>query len=422
MILVMNSSFFNRNDTLQYIFFKFAQNSGLVLKQCDRYDHPGNLFTKQPTSDVYCSMIIGVLKEEDDARVALNPEAITKLTSQNQLLIEKGAGLQAFHSDQEYTEAGAQVVSQEEILQKANFIIRIKPPAETVLQGLQPHTAILSSFQPFSDPAIVERLSQYPLTYFSLDMLPRTTMAQDKDILSSMASIAGYRAVLEAATYLPRYFPMLTTAAGSIPPAKVLILGAGVAGLQAVATAKRLGAVVEAFDTRTAVKEEVQSLGAKFVEVEGARDEKSAGGYAVEQTEEYKQRQRELIFDRASKSDVIITTALLRGKKAPILITKEMVEAMKPGSVIMDMAAAGGGNCELTKNGEIVKHQGVTIVGDSSLEAKMPMHATQMYGKNVLNFLKVLLKEDGTLNLDFENPLIGSTCIVYNGEIRYGKS
>jgi NAD(P) transhydrogenase subunit alpha len=211
---------------------------------------------------------------------------------------------------------------------------------------------------------------------------------------------------------------MLSTAAGTIPPAKVLILGAGVAGLQAIATAKRLGSVVEAFDTRLAAKEEVQSLGAKFVEVEGARDEKTAGGYAVEQTEEYKQKQRDLIHDRIVKSDVVITTALLRGKRAPILVTKAMVEEMRPGSVIVDLAAAGGGNCELTENDKIVKHNGVTIIGDSHLESKMPMHASQLYSRNIFNFLKILLKE-GQVNLDFDNDMIKSTCITHEGKNLY---
>lgn len=366
-------------------------------------------------------MIIGVLKEEHDARVALTPEATTKLTDQNQVLIETGAGVRAFHSDEQYTAAGVQVVSQEELIRKADFIVKIKPPSDAILQQLQPNTVVMSSFQPFSDAAITENLSKYPLSFFSLDMMPRTTLAQDKDVLSSMASMAGYRAVLEAATRLPRYFPMLTTAAGSIPPSRVLILGAGVAGLQAIATAKRLGAIVEAFDTRLAAKEEVQSLGAKFVEVEGAKDEKTAGGYAVEQTEEYKQRQQALIQEKASKADVIITTALLRGKRAPILVTTKTVEAMKPGSVIVDMAASGGGNCELTKNGETVEHQGVSIIGDSSLESKMPMHSSQLYSRNILNYLKVLLKEDGSMNYDFENPLISTPCIVHHGEVRYGK-
>ncbi|WKN33617.1 Re/Si-specific NAD(P)(+) transhydrogenase subunit alpha [Porifericola rhodea] len=363
-------------------------------------------------------MIIGVLKEEADTRVALTPDVVKKLTEHNQLLIEKDAGSNTFISDQEYEEVGATISDRTEVISKSTLLISIRPPAEEVLSNLPQGASVISSFRPYEDNAIAEQLSKFPINVFSMDMMPRTTLAQDKDVLSSMASMAGYRAVLEAATHLPRYFPMLTTAAGSIPPAKVLILGAGVAGLQAIATAKRLGSVVEAFDTRSAVKEEVQSLGAKFVEVEGARDDKAAGGYAVEQTEEYKNKQRELIFDRSVKSDVIITTALLRGKKAPILITKEMVEAMKPGSVIVDLAAAGGGNCELTQNDATISHHGITIIGDSTLEAKMPMHASQLFAKNVFNFLKVLLK-DGELQLDMENPLVSGTCIVQEGKNVY---
>nr|WKN37634.1 Re/Si-specific NAD(P)(+) transhydrogenase subunit alpha [Tunicatimonas sp. TK19036] len=362
-------------------------------------------------------MILGVLKD-DDNRVALTPDVVQKLTAHHQIWIEAGAGEAAFYSDQLYKEAGATVASANEVIQKANVLVRIKPPASTTLEQLATNSVVISSFQPFNYPEVVEQLSHYPLTVFSMDMLPRTTLAQDKDVLSSMASIAGYRAVLEAATHLPRYFPMLTTAAGSIPPAKVLVLGVGVAGLQAIATAKRLGSVIEAFDTRAAVKEEVQSLGAKFVEVEGARDEKSAGGYAVEQTEEYKRRQQELIAEKSEKADVIISTALLRGKRAPILITKETVENMKPGSVIVDLAASGGGNCELTQNNKTIQHQGVTIIGDSSLEAKMPMHASQLYAKNIFNFLKILEK-DGELSLDFENPLINGSCLVHNGQPHY---
>ncbi|MEM8969366.1 MAG: Re/Si-specific NAD(P)(+) transhydrogenase subunit alpha [Bacteroidota bacterium] len=362
-------------------------------------------------------MILGILKDDDD-RVALTPDVIQKLTDSYQVFIEAGAGNRAFFADSLYSEAGATIASAKEVVQKANVLVRIKPPAETVFQNLPSGSVVISSFQPYNQPEIVDQLSQYSITVFSMDMLPRTTLAQDKDVLSSMASMAGYRAVLEAATHLPRYFPMLTTAAGSIPPAKVLILGAGVAGLQAIATAKRLGAVVEAFDTRLAVKEEVQSLGAKFVEVEGATDDKDAGGYAVEQSEEYKQRQQALTRAKSEKADVIISTALLRGKKSPILITQETVEAMKPGSVIVDLAAAGGGNCALTKNNETIHHQGITIIGDSSLEAKMPMHASQLYAKNIFNFLKILTK-DGKLHLDFENPLIDGACIVHQGQPHY---
>lgn len=363
-------------------------------------------------------MIIGVLKEEAGPRVALTPDVVKRLTEHNQVFIESGAGSSSFIADAEYEEAGATVGKRDDIVGKTTLLLSILPPDQQVLSSLPEGATVISSFRPYEDANIPEQLSQYPITVFSMDMLPRTTLAQDKDILSSMASMAGYRSVLEAATHLPRYFPMLTTAAGSIPPAKVLVLGAGVAGLQAIATAKRLGAVVEAFDTRPAVREEVQSLGAKFVEVEGARDDKDAGGYAVDQTEEYKQKQRDLIFEKATKSDVIITTALLRGKKAPILITKEMVEQMKPGSVVVDLAAAGGGNCELTQNNATVNHHGVTIIGDSTLEAKMPMHASQLFAKNIFNFLKVLLK-DGELALDMENPLIEGPCIVHQGKNAY---
>lgn len=362
-------------------------------------------------------MNLGVLKDEDD-RVALTPDVVQKLADQHQIWVEAGAGTSAYYSDQLYTEAGAKVASAEEVVRNANGLVRIKPPSDSVLEQLAEGSIVISSYQPFNRPEVVDELARYPLTFFSLDMLPRTTLAQDKDVLSSMASMAGYRAVLEAATHLPRYFPMLTTAAGTIPPAKVLILGAGVAGLQAIATARRLGAVIEAFDTRAAVKEEVQSLGAKFVEVEGARDEKAAGGYAVEQTEEYRRRQQELIAEKSTKADVIITTALLRGRKAPILITKDTVESMKPGSVIVDLAAAGGGNCELTQNNQTIQHQGITIIGDSSLEAKMPMHASQLYAKNIFNFLKILGK-DGELSLDFENPLVDGSCIAHQGQPHY---
>jgi len=363
-------------------------------------------------------MTIGILKEEADPRVALTPDVVTRLTEHNQILIEAGAGRQAYFSDEAYQEAGATLSTRGEITSNATLLISIRPPADSVLSQLSENTYVISSFRPYDEPAVSEKLSQWPITVFSMDMMPRTTLAQDKDVLSSMASMAGYRAVLEAAVQLPRYFPMLTTAAGSIPPAKVLVLGAGVAGLQAIATAKRLGAVVEAFDTRSAVKEEVQSLGAKFVEVEGAQDDQTAGGYAVEQTEDYKRKQSELIFDRAVKSDVIITTALLRGKKAPVLITKDMVEAMRPGSVIIDLAAAGGGNCALTQNNATVQHQGVTIIGDSALEAKMPMHASQLFAKNIFNFLKILLK-DGEIDMDMDNPLISGTCIVKGGKNAY---
>jgi NAD(P) transhydrogenase subunit alpha len=239
------------------------------------------------------------------------------------------------------------------------------------------------------------------------------------DVLSSQANIAGYKSVLVAADIYSRYFPMFMTAAGTIAPAKVLVLGAGVAGLQAVATARRLGAVVEVFDTRPAVKEEVISLGAKFIEVEGAADASKAGGYAVEQTEDFMKRQKQKIAESIMKSDVVITTAQIPGKPAPLLVTAEMVETMRPGSVIVDLAASTGGNCELSKNKETVMHNGVAIVGNSNLAAGMPSDASKLYGKNVLNFLQLITDKDGNLNLNWDDDLVKGCCITHNGEVMH---
>ncbi|MDW7693800.1 NAD(P) transhydrogenase subunit alpha [Flammeovirgaceae bacterium SG7u.111] len=366
-------------------------------------------------------MLIGILKEQDDARVSIVPEIAAKFIGEgNEALVEKGAGELSYFSDAAYEEAGVKAVAREEVLSKANFIVSIHPLTEAEIASTPEDAVIVSSFQPYAQPEVATSLAQKSRTVFSLDMIPRTTLAQSMDVLSSMASISGYQAVVKAATILPRYFPMLSTAAGTIPPAKVLVIGAGVAGLQAIATAKRLGTVIEAFDTRAAAKEEVQSLGAKFVEVEGAKDDTSAGGYAVEQTEEYKQKQAALIAEKAEKADVIITTALLRGKKAPVIIGKDILDKMKPGSVIMDLASAGGGNTAVTEDKKTVVYNHVTVVGDSNLAAEVPSHASQLYSKNLQNFFKIFLIE-GKVDPDFENEIIASSCIVYNGEDKYNK-
>lgn len=357
-------------------------------------------------------MRIGIINEPKDARVALGPD-VAKLfiESGNEILLESGAGVTAFFTDDAYKSNGASIAeSQDEVLENSDLLITLQPLDEKLLGKLKSDVILVSMFQPYVDSSTKVKLQEKGITAFSLDMIPRTTLAQSMDVLSSMASIAGYRAVLEAANYLPRYFPMLSSAAGTVAPSKVLVLGAGVAGLQAIATAKRLGAVVDAFDTRAAAKEEVQSLGAKFVEVEGATDDRGAGGYAVEQTEEYKQKQRELIAQKASMADVIVTTAQVRGPKAPILITKEVVENMKPGSVIVDIAASTGGNCELTQNGKVIVHNNVTIIGDSNLASKVSLNATQMFGKNVYNFLNTMIK-DGKFDPDWENVIIKESCI-----------
>lgn len=366
-------------------------------------------------------MKIGIIKEKTDNRVAIVPDLAKKLIDEgNEVVAEKGCGETALFMDNSYTEVGVKLSTRNDVLGSSELLCTIQPMEKEEYAKLPTDAIAISSFQPYNNLDKTQDAATGNLTVFSMDMIPRITLAQAMDVLSSMASIAGYKAVILAANTLPKYFPMLTTAAGSIPPAKVLIMGAGVAGLQAVATAKRLGSVVQAFDTRAAAKEEVESLGAKFVEVEGAKDDKAAGGYAVEQTEEYKQKQREKIFEEAVKSDVIITTAQLRGKPAPTLITKEMVEQMKDGSVIIDIASSTGGNCELTEDQNIVVKHGVTIIGNSELAADVPNHASQLFGKNVHNFIKTFIKE-GKPDLDLENEILKSSCIINKGEIVYGK-
>jgi len=355
-------------------------------------------------------MKLAITREADDPRVAIAPDAIAKLSDAGlEVLVEKGAGERALFADEDYE--GAELKDRAALLQEADIVLSIHPLPEGEMQKLKPETVVLSQFQPFNNESIAERLRQQNLRAFSLDMIPRTTLAQSMDILSSMASIAGYKAVLEAARLLPRYFPMMITAAGSLRPAKVLVLGAGVAGLQAITTARRLGAQVEAFDTRSAAKEEVKSLGAKFIEIEGAREDEQAGGYAVEQSEEFLQRQREEVQNRAAKSDVIITTAQVRGRKAPILVPETTVEKMQPGSVIIDLASSTGGNCELSEDQKIVEKHGITILGNSNLSAMMPQDASQLYSNNVVNFLKLLVQE-GELNLDLDNEIIRGAYIT----------
>ncbi|HAA16092.1 MAG TPA: Re/Si-specific NAD(P)(+) transhydrogenase subunit alpha [Cytophagales bacterium] len=367
-------------------------------------------------------MKIGIVKEDNDRRVALVPDTVQKLTGDgHSVLFEGGAGASAYIDDAAYTEAGATAQGRAEVLAQAELVVTLQPLAEADLDAAGEGTAFISMLAPYQDAAVLEPIAARKQTALSMDMIPRSTRAQSMDVLSSMANIAGYKAVLAAAHAMPRYFPMLTTAAGSIPPAKVLVLGAGVAGVQAIATARRLGGVVEAFDTRSAVKEEVMSLGAKFVEVEGAKDDAAAGGYAVEQTEEYRQRQAELIQEKAAKSDVIITTAQLRGRPAPTLITEETVKGMKAGSVIVDLAASTGGNCALTENDKTVEKYEVIIIGDSELHVKMPQHASQLYSKNIHNLHKLLVGEEGALVFNLEDDIVASATVVHNGEVRFGK-
>jgi H+-translocating NAD(P) transhydrogenase subunit alpha len=363
-------------------------------------------------------MTIGVLKEpSDETRVSLLPEAVAALSKKGiSTLIENGAGENAFADDESYQKAGAQVKTRAEVIQSSEIILSIQAPERNEISNFK-SKVLIGVYFPLYEVELMQQWAQQGITCFSLDMLPRTTRAQTMDVLSSQANIAGYKAALEAANLYSRYFPMFMTAAGTIVPAKVLILGAGVAGLQAIATARRLGAVVEVLDTRPAVKEEVVSLGAKFIEVEGAADASKAGGYAVEQTDEYKRRQEQKVADSIAKADIVITTAQIFGKKAPILITEKMLNAMRNGSVIIDIAAATGGNTPFTKNNETVRYNGVTIVGNSNLPATMPSDASKLYGKNILNFLQLITNKEGQINLNWDDDLVKGSCITHDGEV-----
>lgn len=364
-------------------------------------------------------MTIGILKEPDfENRTSLLPEGLKAMENlKSSVLIEKGAGEKAYASDSDYKEKGAEIADIETILKKSDILLSINAPEKEVLNKLRESSIIISVFNPLGDKEIVDFLLEKKITALSMDMIPRTTRGQAMDVLSSMATIAGYKAVLDSAMSLPSFMPMFMTAAGTIRPAKVLILGAGVAGLQAIAISRKLGAVVEVFDVRSEVKEQVESLGGKFVEVEGAKEDAAAGGYAVEQTEEFKEKQRQLIHDHASKSNIIICTAQIPGRKAPLLIEKRSVEAMKPGSVIVDLAASTGGNCELTENGKTVIKEGVKIIGKSDYPSDMPSDASRMYGNNLINLLKVLIDDEGKVNLNLEDEILKGTCITHGGEI-----
>ena len=352
-------------------------------------------------------MIVAVLKEfSPETRVSLLAEGALQLIKKNiQVWVEAGAGLNAFCSDQDYVSAGAEIKSAQEIAAGADVVLSIHNPTITLRKGV----ILIGMFQARFEKELIKTWTDQGVVVYSMELLPRTTRAQSMDVLSSQANIAGYKAVLTAANAYGRYFPMFMTAAGSIAPAKVLILGAGVAGLQAIATSKRLGAVVEVFDTRPAVKEEVQSLGAKFIEVSGAADPSAAGGYAVEQTEEYKRNQQLKIEESIAKSDIVITTAQIPGRKAPILVSEEMLKTMKRGSVVIDLAASTGGNTPVTKDRETVLYHGVTIIGDSNLPATMPSDASKLYGKNILNFMQLLLDKDGNVIQEVKDDLVIGT-------------
>jgi NAD(P) transhydrogenase subunit alpha len=362
-------------------------------------------------------MQIGVPKETADGerRVALVPEVVHKLSGSGQeVLVQRGAGAGALLADELYEEAGAKIVDDP---WSADVIVKVAPPSSEEARRLKSDSVLISFLGPLTNGDGIKAIAQTGATSFALESVPRISRAQSMDALSSQANIGGYKSVLIASTEIGRFFPMLMTAAGTIRPATVLVLGAGVAGLQAIATARRLGAVVQGFDVRAAVKEQVESLGAKFLEFDLGGDLEGEGGYARELTAEQQAKQQELMAEAIGKVDVVITTAAVPGRRAPILVTEKAVQLMKPGSVIVDLAAETGGNCELTKPGETVIEHDVKILGPLNLPSTMAEHASQLYARNIDALLGLMISEEGQLSLDFEDEIIKGACITRGGEI-----
>jgi H+-translocating NAD(P) transhydrogenase subunit alpha len=363
------------------------------------------------------ALIVGVLKETEpeERRVALTPKAFDVLKKLNaEVWVEKDAGTEAGIPDADYAAKGAHIGSADQVREHASILFHVQVPLP---DGLKGKTSI-GLCDPLSNPELAAKFAAAGATLFSMELVPRISRAQSMDALSSMASIAGYKAVILAANTLPRLLPMMTTAAGTIPPARILVIGAGVAGLQAIATARRLGAVVSGYDVRAAVKEQIESLGAKFVNINlGGAKAEGEGGYAKALDDDALRRQREQMAAFMSEQDVVITTAAIPGKRAPVLITREMVHAMAPGSVIVDLAAERGGNCELTKAGQTVVEHGVTILGPTNLTSTVPYHASQMYGRNLVTFLKHLVNKEGNLTIDRNDEITRESLVTYQGEV-----
>ena len=366
-------------------------------------------------------MKIAVIKETlpGEARVALMPDSVKKLVAlKASVIVERNAGLGAARSDDDYREAGAEVIEdRESILKAADLLAVVNRPSAEDFHLLHIGAVVLGFLRPLDEPAALTHAVAQHLTTFAVELIPRITRAQAMDALSSMATVVGYKAVLLGASQIPRMFPLLMTAAGTVPPARVLVLGAGVAGLQAIATARRLGAVVEAYDVRAAAGEQVRSLGATFIEVDlGGLKTEDAGGYAVELSEEALQRGRDLIAEHAKTADLVITTAQVPGRRAPLLMTEEAVNGMKRGSAVIDLAGSTGGNCALSQPDEIVERNGVAIMAPTNLAATVPVHASQLYSRNVTSFLSLLIK-DGELSINMEDDVVGPSCVTHDGKI-----
>jgi NAD(P) transhydrogenase subunit alpha len=362
---------------------------------------------------------VGTPKESspDERRVALVPDTVTRLAAAAlEISVESGAGSLAYFPDEAYQQVGAKVIKgASALLGESDVVLKVQAPSAAEVEMLRKDAVLISFLQPATQGDIIQALAKRRVTAFSLELVPRISRAQSMDALSSQASVSGYKAVLMAAGRVGKFFPMMMTAAGTIPPARVLVMGAGVAGLQAIATARRLGAVVSAYDVRPAVKEEVHSLGATFIEL-ALETQEGEGGYAREQSEEFLRKQRDLIGEHIAKSDVVITTAAVPGRRAPLLVTGEMVKGMRPGSVIVDLAADTGGNVELTQAGKDIDVGGVTIIGTRNVPSTMPLHASQLYARNVANLLLHLVK-DGAIVLDFADEITKGCCVTHGGEI-----
>ncbi len=371
-------------------------------------------------------MVISVPKEimEGENRVAVTPDVAGKLIKKGfEVQVESNAGLNAGFTDEEYTNAGAKVLGDvQELYSNADIILKVQRPMEHPATGkheiemMKSGTMLITFMYALHYPQVAKQCAEKGIDVISMDMIPRTTLAQKMDALSSQANIAGYKSVIMTANVLGKIFPLMMTAAGTIQPAKVVIMGAGVAGLQALGTARRLGAIVEVSDIRPQVKEEVQSLGGRFIEVETDEDMQDEGGYAKEASEEFLRKQKELIFKHITQADIVITTALVPGKKAPVLVTEEMVKNMRPGSVVLDMAVEFGGNCELSEKGKTVKKYNVTIIGEPNLPSLVPTNASEMYAKNLLALLEHISKE-GKMELDMEDEIVQGALICHNSEV-----
>jgi NAD(P) transhydrogenase subunit alpha len=365
-------------------------------------------------------MKIGVLAERHpgESRVAVSPDSVKAYVKKGAAIaVEAGAGAGSFISDTNFADAGASMVAGADAAKDADVVLTVRRPEAQSLQGAKGGALVIGLMEPYGDVTGLETLAKAGFSVFAMELLPRITRAQSMDVLSSQANLAGYKAVIDAAHQFARAFPMMMTAAGTMPPAKVFVMGAGVAGLQAIATARRLGAVVSATDVRAAAAEQVQSLGAKFVFVEGLKDAATQGGYAKELSEEDKRKQAALVAEHVKQQDIIITTALIPGRPAPTLISRAMVETMKPGSIIVDLAVERGGNCELSEPGQIVEHRGITIMGALNLPSRLAGNASMLYARNLQNFLDPIISKEGQLTINWDDEIIKETVVARSGEI-----